>query len=53
MGFTDGHYFIILYNAQNMLNIKKVQAKEKKGDDPDDPVWFPCHMGHCFHSVSQ
>lgn len=38
-GLTDVHYFIILYNVQNTLNIKKIQAKEEKEDehgmDPD------------------
>ena len=27
--FTDVHYFTILYNGQNALNIKKIQARRK------------------------
>ena len=37
--FTDAHNFLILHNVKNTLNIKKIQAEEKKEEehcvDPD------------------
>lgn len=55
-GLTDVCCFLTLYNVQNTLNIKQIQAmeekKEKKKEEHGmDLDRFPCHSVHYFLCV--